>query len=135
MSYATEPRNEGLSAYVILQLNLRLWKVAIPAISSQLVILIVETVSMMFVGRMNDTYAIAGVGLAIIYINVTTTGPLMGLNSAISVLCAVAFGKRDMQECERILQRGRVICFFASIPLFFVAISCKPIFLLMGIEE
>ena len=58
---------------------------------------------MMFVGRLNDTYAIAGVGLAIIYINVTTTGPLMGLNSAISVLVAVAFGKRDMVECERIL--------------------------------
>ena len=51
-----------------------------------------ETISMIFVGRMNDTEATAGVGMAIIFVNLTTHSTLMGLNNAISVLVPVAFG-------------------------------------------
>ena len=73
-------------------MNVRLWSVVFPAILSQLTLLTVETVSMLFVGRMDNTYATAGVGLGIIYINCTTLTPLHGLNNAISVLVAIAYG-------------------------------------------
>ena len=76
-----------------------------------------ETISMLFVGRLNDINAIAGVGLAIIYVNFLGTSILMGLNSAISVLVAVAYGRRDFADCERILQRGRILCLLVTLPL------------------
>ena len=75
-----------------LELNMRLWAVVLPAIMSQLVLLMMETISMMFVGRLYDTFATAGVGLAIIFVNLTTHSTLMGLNNAISVLVPVAYG-------------------------------------------
>ena len=54
---------------------------------------------MIFVGQLNDTKAVAGVGLAVVYVNGTTTSVLMGLNGALSVLCAVAYGMGDLYEC------------------------------------
>ena len=116
------------------ELNKRLWRVAIPAIMSQLVIIMIETTSMIFIGQLNDPNAIAGVGLAIIYVNGTTTSVLMGLNGALAVLVAIAYGRNEIDDCERILNRGRVICFLASIPLFFVQISCYPVMRAFGIE-
>ena len=89
---------------------------------------------MIFIGQLNDPNAIAGVGLAIIYVNGTTTSVLMGLNGALAVLVAIAYGRNEIDDCERILNRGRVICFLASIPLFFVQISCYPVMRALGIE-
>ena len=50
------------------------------------------TIAILFVGFMNNSKATAGVGLAIIYVNLTTYSTLMGLNSTISVLVPVSFG-------------------------------------------
>ena len=76
-----------------------------------------ETISMMFVGRLYDTFATAGVGLAIIFVNLTTHSTLMGLNNAISVLVPVAYGQKDLPECERVLHRGRILCLICYVPL------------------
>lgn len=100
-----------------------------------MVLILVEAISMIFIGQLNDTDAIAGVGLAIIYVNATTTSVLMGLNGAVSVLVAVAFGKGDLRECKRVLQRGRILCFLMSIPLFGLQVSCYPILLELGVKE
>lgn len=118
---------------LLFELNWKLWRVAIPAISSQLVIVMVETLSMIFVGRLDDINAIAGVGLAIIFVNGTTTSVLLGLNGAVAVLVAVSFGRGDIEDCEIILQRGRILSFFASLPLTVLQICCYPILLAFGI--
>ena len=55
-----------------------------------------ETVGMMFVGSLNDTFAIAGVGLGLIYVNCLIQSTLTGLNNAISILVAVSYGKNDL---------------------------------------
>lgn len=62
---------------------MKLLRIALPAVSSQLVIIMVETISMLFVGQLNNTQAVAGVGLAIVFVNGTTTSVLMGLNGAL----------------------------------------------------
>ena len=41
---------ESLTSECLIRTNLKLWGVAIPAIASQLVIIMVETISMIFVG-------------------------------------------------------------------------------------
>ena len=96
----------------------------LPAILSQLVLLMMETISMIFVGSLNNTFATAGVGLAIIFVNLTTHSTLMGLNNAISVLVPVAFGQLDLGECERVLQRGRILCFLFYLPLLIIQLHC-----------
>lgn len=84
----------NLSLFVYL--NKRLWSVVFPSILSQLTLMMMETISMLFVGSLDNTFATAGVGLGIIYVNCTTQSVLTGLNNAISVLVSVAYGKKDM---------------------------------------
>ena len=84
-------------------LNKRLWQVVFPAIMSQLTLLLVESISMIYVGNMNNSFATAGVGLGLLFVNCTTQSTLIGLNNAISVLVAVAYGMKDMEDCERVL--------------------------------
>ena len=93
-----------------------------------------ETISMIFVGRLNNNFATAGVGLGIIYVNCTTQSTLTGLNNSISVLVAVAYGKKDMVECQRVLHRGRLLCLMCYIPLFLVEIMCFPALVAAGVE-
>ena len=96
---------------------------------------LMETISMIFVGSLNDTYATAGVGMAIIFVNLTTHSPIFGFNQAISVFVPVAYGQVDLKECERVLQRGRLICLMMYCPLVFVQLFCYHILVGAGIEE
>ena len=89
---------------------------------------------MIFIGQLNDPYATAGVGLAIVYINCSVANILTGFNNAISVLVAVAYGKKDMQECKTVFHRGRVICFICYVPLFLVAINCSNVLEYLAVE-
>lgn len=129
-----ESEVEEMNARTFLNINAKLWSIAIPSVSSQLCLLLVETISMIFVGRLNNVFAIAGVGLAIIFVNFSTV-TLYGLNSAMSVLIAVAYGCNDIENCERIFQRGRVICLMATIPISVVNIFCRDILIGCGVEE
>lgn len=69
-----------MSLAMFLQLNKRLWNVVFPAICSQLMLFMMETISMIFVGSLNDTYATAGVGMALIFVNLTTNSTIFGFN-------------------------------------------------------
>ena len=96
---------------------------------------LMETISMIFVGSLNDTYATAGVGMALIFVNLTTQAPIFGFNQAISVFVPVAYGQEDLRECERVLQRGRLLCLMFYLPLAIVQIFCYQILVWAGIEE
>ena len=63
---------ELLDLPLFLQLSRRLWAVVLPAILSQLVLLLMETISMVFIGSLNDAHATAGVGIGIIFVNLTS---------------------------------------------------------------
>lgn len=127
-------RREAMTLPVFISLNKRLFSVVLPAILSQIVLLMMETVSMIFVGRLNDSVATAGVGLGIIYVNCTTQSILTGLDNAISVLVAVAYGRGDLADCQRILHRGRILCFICYIPLFLVELMCEPALVAVGVD-
>ena len=90
---------------------------------------------MMFVGSMNDPYATAGVGIAIIFVNITAHSILLGLNAAISILVPVAYGQVDLRECERVLQRGRILGLIFYLPLFVIQLFCYQILVGLGMDE
>ena len=89
---------------------------------------------MLFVGSLNNTYATAGVGLGIIYVNCTTQSTLTGLNNSISVLVSVAYGKNDINECERVLNRGRILCLICYVPLVICEFLCYPALTAAGVD-
>jgi len=95
-SQRTEPIYESndnpVNAWLSLSISMKLLKIAIPTVSSGLVIIMVEAISMMYIGHLNDTRAVAGIGLAVVYVNGTTTSVLMGLNGAVGVLVSIAYG-------------------------------------------
>ena len=86
-------KSSKLTWPIFTYLNRTLFSVVIPAFLSQWLLGFMETtIAILFVGFMNNSKATAGVGLAIIYVNLTTYSTLMGLNSTISVLVPVSFG-------------------------------------------
>ena len=74
-------------------------------------------------------------GLAIIFVNLTTMTVLMGLNYAMGVLIPVSYGQKDLQDCERVLQRGRLLCLIFYLPLIILQLYCYRILISMGQEE
>ena len=66
---SAERQLKGFALFI--EMNKRLWGVVFPAICSQLTLLMAETMSMLFVGRMDNTYATAGVGIGTIFVNCT----------------------------------------------------------------
>ena len=119
----------------IIELNFQLFSVAIPTIFSGLTLLLIESVSLIFVGQMNNTYAMAGVGLSIIYTNFVSLSPLTGLGSALSVQVSIEAGRKDYQKCETILQRGRVIAVIAALPLCIFQLLQYEIMVMCGIDS
>ena len=117
------------------ELNARLLGVVFPTIMSTVLIFSIQTISMMFVSNMNDQAATAGVGLAIIFVNLSTMTVLMGLNYAMGVLIPVSYGQKDLQDCERVLQRGRLLCLIFYLPLIILQLYCYRILISMGQEE
>ena len=87
----------------LLSSTVRLLRVVLPAIASQMVCLLSETTCMYFVGNANNSRLTAGVGLAIVYVNCTCQSVLTGLNNAITVLVSISFGQNDMKQCEKVL--------------------------------
>lgn len=94
-----------------------------------------ETVCLLFVGHLDNSYSTAGVGLSMIFVNCTCQSVLCGLNNAISVLASIAYGQKDWNECENILHRGQLLCAIGFVPLALIEYNCENILLFVGIEE
>ena len=67
-------------------------RVAMPSIVTMIFSLLMELTNMFFVGHLNDSAKIAGVGLGNMYINVVCQSIIIGLNGGIGTLVAQAFG-------------------------------------------
>ena len=46
----------------------------------------------------------------------------------------VAFGQKDLRECEKVLQRGRILCLLFYLPLAVVQLFCYHILVWAGID-
>lgn len=55
----------------------------------------VELVSMMFIGHLNDSTALGGVGLSILLVNTTLWSICIGFNGAIDTLVSQAYGDKE----------------------------------------
>jgi Na+-driven multidrug efflux pump len=113
----------------------RLMKVVVPAIASQLVCMMMETICLYFIGNANIAALTAGVGLANVYSNTLCQNFLAGLNNAITVLVSIAYGQGDLKQCEEILHRGRLLNLIGFFFLWPLCLFTYRILLLFNIEE
>ena len=102
---------------MIIEAQKRLWFIVIPTLLASLANEGTITLNMLFITQLNNPNITAGVGMAMIYTNFTAVSILHGMNQAITVMVAVSYGHQDWRNCETILQRGRLICMFAYIPM------------------
>lgn len=71
---------------------LKLARVSIPAIITQVFAMFMEIVNLYFIGHLNDPEKVAGVGLGNMYVNIICQSVIIGLNGGIGTLVAQAYG-------------------------------------------
>lgn len=112
-------------------------QLAIPAIVAQLINVLYNMVDRMYIGRMEGEGALALTGLGVCFpviIVITSFSMLVGAGGA--PLAAIALGKQDKEEAEKILGNGVTILLIFSLvlPVVFYAIR-EPMLYLFGATE
>lgn len=74
-------------------------KIALPPIMGNMIQLLVQMITVFFIGRMNDPVLLASVGLGNMMINVLAFAITQGLNGALEYYVSNAFGQRKHKEC------------------------------------
>eukprot|EP00347_Sterkiella_histriomuscorum_P017802 403347935 len=111
---------------------LKLAKVSIPAMISQMFAFFMEIVNLFFIGHLNDPAKVAGVGLGNMYVNIVSQSIIIGLNGGIGTLVSQAYGQRNFRKCGVYLNRGRVVVIAAFIPMIMMILMCERVLLFIG---
>ncbi|MCO5571741.1 hypothetical protein L7F22_025489 [Adiantum nelumboides] len=106
-------------------------ELAIPMIVINLLLFAVPTTSVMFVGHISEL-ALSGASLAYSITNVTGLSLLMGLASALDILCGQAYGAQQYSLVGLYLQRALIVLYACSIPLAILWSNMQHILLALG---
>jgi len=77
---------------------------------------------------------VSGFTIAMTFTMMNVLASVQGLIVAVGVLTSIAFGQHDYPECEKVLQRGRILCLFAFLPILIVQLCCYRILITIGID-
>ena len=98
----------------------------VPFTMANFVSLVIEVISMAFVGRLNDPEALAIIGLSNMMINIFAFSLMFGMNTALETLASQAAGAKNYKKAGVYFYRGRFILVVMFIPIFiFLAFSDK----------
>ena len=100
-------------------------KVALPASVTMVFSMLMDLVNMIFIGHLNDSAKVAGVGLGNMYVNIVCQSLIIGLNGAISTLASQAYGAENYHKVGIYLNRGRFISLVSFIPMALVIMNCE----------
>ncbi|TNV79111.1 hypothetical protein FGO68_gene194 [Halteria grandinella] len=96
--------------------------------------LFTEVINLAFVGHLNSESMLAGVGLANMFLNITTVSVMMGLNQALNTLVAQSYGMEDYYMCGVFFNRARILVSIVMMPLAIILYNTETIFGLMGFD-
>lgn len=106
---------------------------AFPSIVGYVADMLLETINIFFVGRLNDPQKLAACGLGNCWLNITCFSVLLGLASVLETFCSQAFGKGDRQLCGAHHNRARIIIFLCTIPCIILLWNTSSVLSYLGI--
>jgi MATE family multidrug resistance protein len=109
--------------------------IGVPSTVTMLLELFVEVTNASFIGHLGDASMIAGVGLGNMYINIMCQSFYFGLNSALATLVSQSYGQGNLRMCGVYLNRARIVVISCFIPLIFVLLYAKDLFLLLNLDH
>ena len=93
------------------------FRIATPAVLSNMMAVVTVITNTMIAGRMNDPTKLAAVGLANVCFGIMMLSVMSGLNSAQETLTSQAYGFGDLKLCGIYLNRGRAVLMVFFVPL------------------
>lgn len=100
-----------------------------------MITMLVEIVSVIFIGHLNDSVILGGVGLGTLLINITLMSIGIGLNGAIDTLVSQAYGNKQFYLCGAYLNRGLICQIFLFIPGSIICANGKRILMYLGQDD
>ena len=82
---------------------------AIPASLGAFIGFSQNTINLIYVGTLNDTKALAAVGLGEMFVTMFGIAVFYGFNGALETLVSQARGSNNFRQCGILLLRGRII--------------------------
>jgi MATE family multidrug resistance protein len=78
---------------------------------------------------------LAAVGLANMFINITTLSVIIGINSTLNTLVSQSFGLQNYKLCGVYFNRARIIMTLVLVPLSILLLNTERVFDLMGFDR
>jgi MATE family multidrug resistance protein len=94
-----------------------------------------EITNVVFIGYLNDTALLAGVGMGNMIANLAAMSAFYGFSSAMDTLQSQAAGAGNLELCGVYLHRARVIICIIYVPILFLLLNCKPFLLAVGQDK
>ena len=102
-------------------------KMTVPLVIGMLLYLLVQLTNTYFVGNLNDSTLLAGVGMGNMLINVLVFAVTQGLNGALETLVSQSFGAKKFEACGIFLNRGKLVCTLIFIPVIIIFVYADTI--------
>jgi MATE family multidrug resistance protein len=113
--------------------HLAIVKISTPLILTGFFIMFAEQINYIFVGDLENTNAIAAVGLGNMIINLIALSVSFGMNCAMETLVSQAHGAHNLRLCGVILNRGRAMLLVMFVPIA-ILLYCTP-WILKGLGQ
>jgi len=83
----------------LVQIYTKIIKLIVPLILTSFFAILSEQINFFFVGNLNNTEALAAVGLSHMVINILAFSFIFGMNSAVETLVSQAYGNNNLKLC------------------------------------
>ena len=100
-----------------------------PAALGCILVYMVETINLVFVGQLNDIHKLDGVGMGNVILYMIWIAAFTGLNGAFETLVSQAKGAEKTELCGIYLNRGRFMIILCFMPVLFVFYKCDSVLL------
>lgn len=107
---------------------------AAPTILSFIFQMGIEVINLIFIGHI-DKYRLDGVGLGLMWANITGIGIGWGLAGALDTLCSQAAGNRDQKMIGIWIQRGLITMTLCMAPISLAWVYTKEVLIMIAIDE
>jgi multidrug resistance protein, MATE family len=95
---------------------------------------LIEVITLIFVGHLNDPAIIAGAGIGSMLNTMMGLAITCGMNSALSTLISQSYGQNNMRLCGVYYNQARIMVTLLFLPILIVMLNADNLFLAFGFE-